>query len=133
MHTAYVDGCSYNCKAYCKAPSRCITWRVLDTSCPPTQTFGGSSNLPLSMPLVARIPASSHVPLSAQFAADDLLTLQTADSVTTNHGSSHIRPINTSHFHHGPKHILRAPHAPHYQAHAASKRRCSHICLCYVP
>ncbi len=32
--------------------------------------------------------------------------------VTANHGSSHVRPIRTSHFLHGPKHILRAPHAP---------------------
>ncbi len=45
-----------------------------------------------------------------------------------NYGNSYFRPINTSHFHLGPKHVIRARHAPLYQAHAASYRQCSHIC-----
>ncbi len=70
-------------------------------------------------------PASSHIAISPQFATDDP---PHEDSSLRNHGSSHFRPINTSHFHLGPKHVLRAPHAPLYQAHAAYSRRCSHIC-----
>ncbi len=43
------------------------------------QPFSGSSNLPQAHHWRAP-PASSHIALSSHFAADDLLTLQTANS-----------------------------------------------------
>ncbi len=110
-----------------------MTWsfigikRVLDISCPPTQPFGGSSNPPPAChwcahpcllppcPITSvRCWRSPHPP-NCRF-------------VTTKYHSSHFQPINTSHFHLGPKRVLRAPHTSLYQAHAASSRRCSHIC-----
>ncbi len=81
----------------CPRQSRCITWRVLEISCPPTQPFSGSSNLPPARHWRAH---PSHVALSPQFAADDLLTLQTADS-SLRTMAAHIfdpltHPISTS-------------------------------------
>ncbi len=48
--------------------------------------------------------------------------------VTPNNDSSHVKPIRTFHFLHGPEHILQAPQAPLCQVHAASARRCPHVC-----
>ncbi len=106
----------------CPHHSRCITWRVLDLSCPPTQPYSGSSTPPL-----ASTPLPSCITIPPQFAADDLLTL-TCGFVTTNLDSSHVKPIWTFHFLYGPEHILRAPQAPLCRLHAASARRCPHVC-----
>ncbi len=69
----------------------------MDISCPPTQPFSGSSNLPPARHWPAH---PSHIALSPQFAADDLLTLQSADP-TLQTMAAHIsdpltHPISTS-------------------------------------
>ncbi len=76
---------------------------------------------------LAHTPALSCIAITPQFAADDLLAPK-CGFVTTNHDSSHVKPIWTFHFLYGPEHILRAPHAPLCQIHAASARRCPHVC-----
>ncbi len=71
-------------------------------------------------------PTSSHIAISPQFAAND--HTPKCGSNTANYGSSHFRPLNSSYFHLRPSCFLRAPHAPLNQAHAASERRCTHVC-----
>ncbi len=51
----------------------------MDTSCPPTQPYGGSSNLPPARHWHAH-PCPPCIAIPPQFAADDLLTLQNVDS-----------------------------------------------------
>ncbi len=51
----------------------------MDTSCPPTQPYSGSSNPPPARHWRTN-PCPSRIAIPPQFAADDLLTLQNADS-----------------------------------------------------
>ncbi len=111
----------------CPHQSRCITWRVLDISCPPTQPFSGSSNPPPACHWRAQPCLLPHCHITSVRCWQSPHPPK-CRFVTTNYGSSYFRPINSSHFHLLPKHVLQTPHAPLYQAHAASKRRCSHIC-----
>ncbi len=112
---------------WCPHQSRCITWRVFDISCSPTQPFSGSSNPPPARHWRAHLCPLPHCHITSVCCWRSPHPPK-CGFVTTNHGSSHVRPIRTFHFLHGPKHILRAPHAPLCQAHAASARRCSHVC-----
>ncbi len=76
----------------------------------------------------AHSPASSHIAISPQFAADDLLTLQNVDSLLRTmeaHMADPLKhPISTSDLNTFSE--LRMLHS--IKAHAASSRRCSHIC-----
>ncbi len=111
----------------CPHQSRCITWRALDTSCPPTQPYSGSRNPPPARHWRAHPCPLLHCHITS-VRCWWFPHPPKCGCVTTNHGSSYVRPIRTSNFLHGPKHILRAPHAPFCQTHAASWRRCSQVC-----
>ncbi len=61
------------------SPSRCITRRVLDISSPPSQSFSSGHNPAPTRHWRTNSHLLPHYPSSPQFAANDLLTLQTAD------------------------------------------------------
>ncbi len=99
----------------------------MDTSCPPTQPYSGSSNPPPARHWRAHPCPLPHCHTTSICCWRSPHPPK-CGFVTMNHGSSYARPIRTFHFLHGPKHILRAPHAPLGQTHAASARRCPHVC-----
>ncbi len=110
----------------CPHHSRCITWRVLDLSCPPTQPYSGSSNPP-----PARHWRAHPCPPALPYHLSSLLTISSpshADSSLRTLTAHMSKPIWTFHFLYGPEHILRAPQAPLCRQHAASARRCPHVC-----
>ncbi len=111
----------------CPRQSRCITRRVLDISSPPTQPFSSGHNSPPTRHWRTNPCLLPHCPFTSVHCWWSPHP-PNCGSNTANYGSSHFWPLNSSYFHLRPSHFLRAPHAPLNQAHAASERRCAHVC-----
>ncbi len=86
----------------CPHHSRCITWRVLDLSCPPTQPYSGSSNPPPARhwrahPCPPALPyhLSSLLTISSPSHADSSLRTMTAHMSKPCNTSSELRKLHS--------------------------------------
>ncbi len=86
-------------------------------SCPPTQPYSGSSNPP-----PARHWRAHPCPPALPYHLSSLLTIS-----SPSHADSSLRTM-TAHMAKPWEHLLRAPRAPLCRLHAASERRCPHVC-----